>query len=119
MYVDRESRVRGRAPNFELKTFFGQLQHIFTVRLPHCRDLGLVTDTTVILAVIRNCKIEAVNDLDMHYYRDMGRLDVVDVTCLQCLVGRVKDNNRWAIIDRSGNLVRAVAERDSQDFLPR
>jgi hypothetical protein len=47
--------------------------------------------------------------------RDMGRLDVVDVTCLQCLVGRVKDNNRWAIIDRSGHLVRAVAEGGSQD----
>jgi len=56
--------------------------------------------------------IEDSNSLDMHFYRDVGVLDVVDITCLQCLVGRVKDGARWAIIDRSGRLARAVEEMD-------
>ena len=31
----------------------------------------------------------------------MGTSSSVDMECIQCLVGQVKDGNSWAIIDRS------------------
>lgn len=39
-----------------------------------------------------------------------GRLEITDITCIQCLVGRIRtlDKKEWAIIDRSGNQARAV-----------
>jgi hypothetical protein len=106
--VDTNSRVRRRAPNFELKTFFGQLEHIFLVRISTAMALGLTEGAEVLLAAVRNCNILSSNDLDMHYYQDFGCLDVVDVTCLQCLVARAPVEKTWVIFDRSGTLSRAV-----------
>jgi len=96
----------------ELRTFYGQLQHIIVLRLDPSDVLGLLEPTSVILAAIRNCTLEP-NDaqsdtLDIHYYTQNGRLEAVDITCVQCAVGRVKDRGRWAIIDRSGSLARAL-----------
>ncbi|KAJ7474677.1 hypothetical protein B0H11DRAFT_1728327, partial [Mycena galericulata] len=48
------------------------------------------------------------NGLDVHFYSRAGALDIIDITTVQALVGRVKDvSNSWAIIDRSGVLARA------------
>ena len=64
---------------------------------------------TLLLAVIRTCTIEDDhNRLDIHYYRNHGRTEVVDLNMIQCCVGRVKDRGRFAIVDRSGPLARAV-----------
>lgn len=65
--------------------------------------------TRVVLAIIRSCKVEEDHPkLDIHYYSEDGALDVVDISTVQCLVGRVFDRGRWAIFDRSGSLSRAV-----------
>jgi hypothetical protein len=73
---------------------------------------------TVILAAIRTCELNdgvAPVGLDIHYYSWAGALHFVDVTNVQCLVGWVKDGNKWAIIDQSGLLARAVYVEDDDD----
>ena len=40
--------------------------------------------------------------LDIHFYSRDGGLEVVDVTTIHCLVGRIKDRNEWATIERGG-----------------
>ena len=65
------------------------------------------------MAAIRSCAVdESHSELDLHFYPDgaagLGPLDVVDVSCVQCLVGRVQDGARWVLIDRSGALSRAI-----------
>lgn len=77
------------------------------VEIPAARQLGLAAPVTLILSAIHTCNIESQNDLDMHYYKEHGRLEVVDIATVQCLVGRVKDRQWWVIIDRSGGLARA------------
>ena len=63
----------------------------------------------VLLAAIQTCNIDRSNDaLDIHYYSRMGGVDYVDVTTVQCLVGRIKDRGHFAVIDRSGSLSRAL-----------
>jgi hypothetical protein len=121
MYVDLHARRRNVAPEFKLETFYGQLQHIYVVHFdsPH-PELNLHdTSTTLILAQIKSCKVnrnESIPGLDIHFYSAMGNTDVIDITSVQCVVGRVPcGNNRWAIIDRSGALARAIAEIQEND----
>ncbi|KAJ6592451.1 hypothetical protein B0H19DRAFT_1204792 [Mycena capillaripes] len=89
LLVDVNARRARLAPKFELVTFYGQLQNIFV--------------------------ITAKNDLDMHYYQKNGPVEVVDITTIQCLVGRMKttDNRHWVLLDRSGTLARPYHDADS------
>ncbi|KAG5644031.1 hypothetical protein DXG03_009246 [Asterophora parasitica] len=131
MLVDKFGRRKRRKPVYELQTFYGQLQHIYLLKLPpSCsRDLKVdsngTEDTTVILAGIRSYKLDegenvtlADAGLDFQFYTTTGGFDVVDITSVQALVGRVQslENTRqWVIIDRSGTLARAVfADDDDQ-----
>ncbi|KAH9018362.1 hypothetical protein EDB83DRAFT_2570797 [Lactarius deliciosus] len=96
MLVDKFAHMRRRKPNFELQTFYD----------PH---------KPIIIAAIRNCKIKApgpadLEGIDIHLYSTTGSLDLVDITSIQALVGRIEytvDGGGWAIIDRSGGLARA------------
>ncbi|KAJ7138978.1 hypothetical protein C8R44DRAFT_867146 [Mycena epipterygia] len=48
-------------------------------------------------------------DLDIHFYSRLGGLDVIDITSVQSLIGRVEAaSGEWGIIDHSGSLARAV-----------
>ena len=107
--VDKNARFPRRPVVNELRSFFGQLQYIIVLRLPASRPLGLQEPTPVALVAIRSCPIiKSHAELDIHYYTNEGGVDVLDVTCVQCVVGRVKDGRGWGIIDRSGSLLRAI-----------
>jgi hypothetical protein len=113
MLVDKFARQARRQPEYELQTFYGQLQHIYTIQFKEpCPALGLNEPSTVLLAAIRTCTLDTpdaqLQGLDIHFYSTEGGLHVIDITSLQCLIGRIKDRNRWAIIDRSGSLARAL-----------
>jgi hypothetical protein len=94
-------------PTFEVRPYFGQLENILVVRLPATSQLDLNTGSTLILAGIRQCEVDATNSMGMPFYSKMGRFEVVDITCVQCLVGRIRNDKRWAIIDRTGGLQRS------------
>ncbi|KAI0831438.1 hypothetical protein BC628DRAFT_1462562, partial [Trametes gibbosa] len=109
--VDKNARYRGRPVILEKKTFYGELQHILLVNLNPipAATPPLLSPETLLLAVIRNCSIESdVTRLDIHYYKQFSRTEVVDLTTVQCIVGRIQDRGRFAIIDRSGTLSRAL-----------
>ncbi|KIJ70560.1 hypothetical protein HYDPIDRAFT_184816 [Hydnomerulius pinastri MD-312] len=110
--VDKYARQKRRRPEYELKTFFGRLQHIFVVRLPPTQHLNIHTPAVHILAGIETCEIQRSTDLDIHYFNKVGSLDVVDISCVQCLVGRIPVASGWAIVDRSGDLARALYAAD-------
>jgi len=115
--VDKYARQKRRQPEYEMKTFYGQLQHIFVVSLPSDAGLRIPEPTVHILASIKTCKVERSNAaLDIHYYSKLGGLDILDITCIQCVVGRISCvNNSWAVIDRSGDLARAFYVPETGD----
>lgn len=118
MYVDEFARRKRSRPKYVLKTFFGQLQHLYTIEFQAaCDGLGTDGPTTIIFAAIRNCVIESEGPegVDVHYYSKEGRLHFIDVNSIQCLVGRVKDGDEWGIIDRSGSLARAAHADDNEN----
>jgi hypothetical protein len=116
MLVDKNARFSKRPVVLEPQVFFGQLQNIFVVVLKASSALKLVQNTTLILAAIRSCgdlRMKAENGI--YYYSREGPLEVIDLNCVQCLVGRIKDDNGWAIVDRSGNSVRSVFVAEDDD----
>jgi hypothetical protein len=110
MYVDRNTSRRHARVDLAPQTFYGQLQTIYVVPFDQPRPrLRLNEPRTFVLAALRSCVLleaEAVPELDIHYYKDHGRLHVVDITSVQSLIGRVPDRGGWGIIDRSGSLAR-------------
>jgi len=109
MLVDRNARYPKRPVMLEPQVFFGQLQHTFVVRLQASLALGLQQQTTLILAAIRTCSNpQLIGENGTYYYSREGPLEVVDIECVKCLVGRVKDGNEWAIVDRSGGCAHPV-----------
>lgn len=112
--VDRNAH-RSRLPiHFAKETFYGQLTHILVVHVQAMPTaIPPTSATTLVLAVIHACDIlRAHPALDIHYYKNLGRTEVVDITTVQCVVGRVRDRGQWAIIDRSGSLSRALYVED-------
>ena len=62
--------------------------------------------TTIILAWIKNVKVTLTDNI--YYYKAFGVDEVVDLTTVQCVVGRIRDRDEWAIIDRSDNVAIQV-----------
>ena len=100
--MDRYARQKRRTPEFELQNFFGQLQRIFVIDLPSTPRLNIAVPTTIILALIKNVKATLKDNV--YHYKAFGVDEVVDLTTVQCVVGRIWDRDEWAIIDRSDNV---------------
>ncbi|KAI0749042.1 hypothetical protein C8Q74DRAFT_1212144, partial [Fomes fomentarius] len=113
--VDRHERSRNHAIELLPRTFYGQLQHIYVLDCPPIPGTAHSTTTRIIFAVICTCAEEETHPtLDIHYYSRYSTLKVLDITTIQCLVGRIHDRGQWAIIDRSGALSRAIYEADGE-----
>lgn len=73
------------------------------IELPASPQLGLESPKTMICTVIHNIKAEKRGQI--YYYEDLGRLEVVDLNSVECVVGRVCTENRWGIVDRGTTAV--------------
>jgi len=102
-------RHRPRAtPQFEGTECFGQLRSILRFDLPAGIAPLVTVTTTLVLAMIRSTEVSYETSLMIPYYKELGRLEAVDVGTVMCIVGRVKDHRGWwAIVDRSGKSARA------------
>ena len=109
MLVDRNARYRNLPVVLEPAIFFGQVQHIIVIHIGPSEELDLQEPETIILAAIRTCAdSKTLPGGSIYYYSREGSLEVVDVNCIQCGVGRIKDEDRWAIVDQSGEYVHPV-----------
>jgi hypothetical protein len=98
--VDKYTHRPSRPPVYVKRSFFGQLKRVLVIDLPNIPPLGLSSPLTVIYAVVQTVKV---TEKDGFYiYRVPGTIQIVDLNTVQCVVGRVKDRDRWSIVDRSG-----------------
>jgi hypothetical protein len=95
-----------KTPDFEEQIFFGQLGRILLLELPSAPKLHLAEPTTVIVAVIREVKAKLKDGI--YYYKEFGLDEVVDLETIQCVVGRIQDRGKWALIDRSDSMGKNV-----------
>ena len=89
--------------------YFGQLKTILIIELPPGIVPSITQPKRVVFAIIS--PRETVNEtrLGIPYYNEPPKVTprAVDMNALMCLVSRIKDRGRWAIIDRSGDMARA------------
>jgi hypothetical protein len=87
--------------------------HIFLVMLPATEDLGLKQPEEVILAGIWTFNMVGYNKAKMPLIKGQSTLDIIDMTCVQCLIGRMPiGGGIEAIIDCTGNIQKAYLLKD-------
>jgi hypothetical protein len=112
LLIDIYARVKRKRPEFEPRIFFGQLLRVFVVDIPEAlqeaeqaeesdKEDADLRATQWIYAVIRSVKILETDAFGINYYEEMGEIEIVDLEMVQCVIGRIRDRNRWAIVDRS------------------
>ena len=87
----------------EVRTFYGELQQIFKIEVPRSSQLRLNQPQTLFLAAIKDCDA-SFNENGFWEFKSAGKLTVIDLGTIQCVVGRIYDRGKWVIIDRSGDL---------------
>jgi hypothetical protein len=97
-YLDKNARHKRMAIQLENRTFYGQLLSILVIKV----QKSLEVTETVLLATIQSIVVEdSPPSCNITYYKDMGPKYVVDLNAVECVVGRIKDRGRWAIVDRA------------------
>jgi len=69
-------------------------------------ELNLNVPTTIILAVIQGVKTTIKHGI--HYHKELSIDKVVDLTTVECVVGRIQDRGEWVIVDQSDNIAIQV-----------
>ena len=70
--------------------------------MPSAPKLNLAEPTTIIVAVIREVKAKLTDGI--YYYKEFGVDEVVDLETIQCVVRRIEDRGKWALIDWSDSV---------------
>ena len=108
LMVDRMRHKLRATPQFGRTECFRQLRPIIRLDLPTGIAPSVTKVVTLVLAIIRGADASYETSLMIPYYKELGRLEVVDMSTVMCVVGRIKDHcGRWAIVDRSGKSARA------------
>ena len=105
LLVDKYANQRRRAPEFELQDFYGQILRFLVVDIPDSQaqaDLEIETGSLA-YAVIRQINLLDEIAGGIKYYKDLGPIIFVDLNQVKCVIGRVMDRGKWAIIDRCTN----------------
>ena len=97
-----------------LGMFFGELQRIIKIDLPETPNLNLKDPQTLFYAIVKQCNAEQSRG-GFWEYKQLGGLEVVDLGLIQCVVGRIFDQGKWVIVDRSGECAHADIETDEPE----
>ena len=106
---------------FVQQDFYGRVSHFFALRLPPTCPYRIRTSAPEILLL---AAVEPVNwepetpSFPVRFYKGerFNTSQIIDVSCIQCLVGRIKDRGLCALIERGnmGQLLGFTGE-ESQD----
>ena len=84
-----------------METSFAQLLRIVQLDLPPSPELYHPKAETVLLAHVSTCNATRNKDHQWEY-STMGKTHFIDLSLIQCSVGRVLDRGKWNFVDRSG-----------------
>jgi hypothetical protein len=105
LLVDRNASQRNVLVELHQVSHYGRLEHLLVLPLePHTLLNGSNVPWTLLLALILETKpvVEHTHHYTVVWYDGtLGSGEVVDARTIQCSVGRVRDDNRFWIIDRS------------------
>jgi len=100
---DAMAELEDAPAEMEVRTYFGQLLQIFSIKVPQSPQLHLDKPETLFLAAVKECDASYSKD-GFWEFSATNKLAVIDIGTIQCTVGRIYDQGKWVIIDRSGSL---------------
>ena len=104
--VDKFAHQPRQEPQFKLQDFFGQVLRFIVVNVPESIDHGIETQSLV-YAVIDEVKVlDHGTSFYGRLYQDTGPIVIVDLNQVQCVIGRILDRGKWAIVDRSTSVAQ-------------
>jgi hypothetical protein len=107
--IDINAHKRNAPVMFEKRTFYGRILGLLAFEIR-----TVLSCRTHVLANIAPIKLERKNRLGMPVYKGdkLEPARLVDVSCIQCVIGRVKDKEFWTLIERGemGGLLEAYEE---------
>ncbi|KAF8707585.1 Transposase family tnp2, partial [Rhizoctonia solani] len=116
LMVDQDADDVAADPRFEEESQYGQLQHVFVLTIPpktHKVNPHSTRKRYLLLAQIYEAPVE-IDETDEYkviwYKGKLGTGEVVDVSTIQCVVGRIQDGRLWWIVDRSSDNSFAYSE---------
>ena len=98
--VDKFAHQRRRTSQFELHDFYGQLLRLLIINVPMSQR-DQIQPQTLVYALIKSVKLVNPTAGGIKYYGDFGSMEFVNLDQLKCVIGRIMDRGRWAIVDRS------------------
>jgi len=118
--IDQNANKRHASVVLVWKEFYGRVLRILSFSLlENCpyQDGTAVPRTHVVVVIAPIPKPVARNRLGMQYYKGdkLESPKVLDLSCVECVVGRIRDNDMWALIDRGGIASLLEAPEDHED----
>lgn len=107
LLVDKFAHQRRRTSKFELHNFYGQLLRLLIVSIPESQD-DQIQPQTLVYALIKSVKLINPTVDGIKYYEDFGPMEFVDLNQVKCIIGRIMDCGRWAIVDCSTSESSAI-----------
>ena len=105
LLVDRFAHQRCRTSQFEIQDFYGQLLRILIITVSESQDDQILPQTLVYALIKSVILINPTTD-GIKYYEDFGPMEFVDLNQVKCVIERIMDRRRWAIVDRSTSSAR-------------
>ncbi|KAF8597325.1 hypothetical protein BDV93DRAFT_453158 [Ceratobasidium sp. AG-I] len=105
MLVRAPGTAANRIPTSTLRSFYGQLRHVFAFEMKRKTPGNpSAEDKLLLLAQVQEAPVEEDKAFEtpVYHYKNLGAHEVVDASTIMCVVGRVHDRKYWYIIDRSG-----------------
>ncbi|EUC55299.1 transposase family Tnp2 protein, partial [Rhizoctonia solani AG-3 Rhs1AP] len=116
LMVDQDADNASAKPRFKEESQYGELRHIFVLTIPTKTpkvNPSRKKKRYLLLAQIYKAPVE-IDETDEYkvvwYKGKLGTGEVVDVSTVQCALGRIKDGNMWWIVDRSADNTFAYPE---------
>jgi len=117
LFPDRNAKDAALEDDPVLQVQYGQLVYILVLQLEPFPEAGsdFTRETTHRLACILPCKLLQHSDAtkELVEYQEMQETPIfVHIGVVECAVGRIRTENGWVIIDRSGDFAWTVFTPD-------
>jgi hypothetical protein len=84
-----------------MHNFYGQLLRLLIISVPESQN-DQIQPQTLVYALIKSVKLINPTAPDgIKYYENFGSMEFVDLNQVKCVIGRIMDRGKWAIVDRS------------------
>ncbi|KAG9042182.1 hypothetical protein FS837_011179 [Tulasnella sp. UAMH 9824] len=101
---DRHFHQRNRRPAGVnvVREYYGQLQSLFVIEIPPSPIIGTTDVQTLALAAVLPVRLNGQNNAKQVVCKAnaFDALEVIDIQCLECVVGRIIDRGKWVFVEQ-------------------